>query len=173
MAFHEAFVPVILAIFYGVIAAAAYAGAGFFKARGSNPEESFDKQKFLSTLLLGLLLGGIGGGLGWSPQTAEAWLAGLGLLGGVLVGIDWLAKGILRRIEGKSLSEDTGGQLDVISLVALLTAIPSVLGAYFLFLLFVGGNGLILGSVLGAIGILTTKILIDRKKTKENDGSRS
>ncbi len=75
---------------------------------------------------------------------------------------------------GSPLRGNREGQFDLISLVALLTAIPSVIAAYLLFLLFVGGNGLILGSVLGAIGIITTKILIDRKKSsKENDGSRS
>lgn len=89
-----------LAVVYGALAAAAYAGLGFFKSRGSDPDQPFDKAKFLSTLLLGLLLGGIGGGLGWEPMTVEAWLQGLGLLTGLLVGIEWLAKGILRRLGG-------------------------------------------------------------------------
>lgn len=93
-------VAVALAVFYGALTAVAYAGAGFFKARGSDATEPFDKQKFLSTLLLGLLLGGVGGGLGWEPASVEAWLSGLGLLGGILIGIDWLAKGILRRLRG-------------------------------------------------------------------------
>lgn len=89
---------VALAVAYGALAAAAYAGLGFFKSRGSDPDQTFDTTKFLSTLLLGLLLGGIGGGLGWEPMTVETWLQGLGLLAGVLVAIEWLAKGILRRL---------------------------------------------------------------------------
>lgn len=93
-------VMVALAVFYGALAAAAYAGLGFFKSRGSEPDQEFDKAKFVSTLLLGLLLGGIGGGLGWDPSSVEAWLQGLGLLTGLLVAIEWLAKGILRRLGG-------------------------------------------------------------------------
>ncbi len=88
------------AILYGALAAAVYAGLGYFKSRGSNPDEVFDKAKFLTTLLLGLLLGGIGGGLGWDPTTVEAWLQGMGLLGGLIIGLEWLAKGIIRRFSG-------------------------------------------------------------------------
>ncbi len=173
MAVHEAITPIILAILYGAIAASTYASVGYFKTTGGDPQK-FDKVKFLSTLILGLILGGIGGYLGWSPQVVEEWLAGMMLLGGVLILVEWLAKGIIRRLpSGSPLSEDTGGQVDLVSLVALLTAIPSAIVAYALFLTFVGGNGLILGSVMGAIGIITTKILIDRKNSKVKNGSRS
>ena len=160
-------VMVATAVFYGAITAAAYAAAGFFKSRGSDPGQTFDKQKFLATLILGLILGGIGGGLGWNPATVEAWLSGLGLLAGVMLFVEWLAKGILRRVQGNRLSTDTGGQMGVVSIVALLTAIPSIIVAYALFLTFVGGNGLILGSVLGAVGVITTKVLIDARNRRQ------
>ncbi len=167
MASHEAIVPIVLAIFYGALAAASYAGLGYFKTTAGDPQK-FVHLKFLSTVLLGLTLGGIGGAIGWAPATVEQWFAGMGLLAGLLIGIEWLAKGILRRMRPNGgISSDTGGQMGVVSIVALLTAIPSTIVAYALFLVFVGGNGFILGTGLAAVAIIVTKILIDAKNGKK------
>lgn len=92
-------VSVLTAIASGAVVGGGYALAGYFKTTGGAPEK-FIPVKALELVLLAAVLGGIGGGLGWTPMTVEAYLGGLGLLAGLTIGIQWLAQGIIRRLRG-------------------------------------------------------------------------
>ena len=69
---------IVKGILVGVLAGAAYAVAGYFKARQKNGED-FDVNKFLKTLVLGAVLGAVNYyfGLGWvGEEIAATALAG-------------------------------------------------------------------------------------------------
>ncbi len=155
--------------------AASYAALGYWKTTAKDPQK-FDRVKFLSTFILGLIFGGIGAYLGWAPAVVEEWLAGLMVLGGLVIFVEWIAKGILRRIRPTmDLANDGGTRkkipLGVIKIAALAIAIPSIVIAYLFFLHYVGGNGLIFGTVLAGvitatIEIFRTRIVLNHKEAQ-------
>ena len=61
----------------------------------NTPLEEFRLSKFLGTLLIGIIIGCLTTGLGWTYATAEEWLASSGLT----VWLYWIAKLIVVRLE--------------------------------------------------------------------------
>lgn len=65
---------------------------GYFKT--TDPED-FSLEKFIGTLLIGILVGLMTAGLGWTYQSAMEWLASSNLI----VWIYWIAKIIANKLQ--------------------------------------------------------------------------
>ena len=69
---------------------------GYLKSAG----EEFEPKKFVQTLIVGAVVGGIGGYLGMSPEEAQQYLQTVGLYGGIVTLIEYVKKSILKRLGG-------------------------------------------------------------------------
>lgn len=79
-----------LGIFGGAISGVAAAALGFAKSSG----ESIDNSKFLQTVVVGGVVGGVGGYLGMDYTTAYTYV---GSIGGITL-IEYVKKTVLRRV---------------------------------------------------------------------------
>lgn len=65
-------------IVYGAGSGIVAAFGGWAKTRAKGPGEGFDNQKFVITVILGAVIGGIGAVRGWDYSQAYVWLANIG-----------------------------------------------------------------------------------------------
>ena len=81
-------------ILLGVGAGLVFGIMGYLKS----PGEEFDAKKFLQTVVVGCVVGGIGGFMGMKPGEAQEYLQSIGVYGGVVTMTEYVKKCILRRL---------------------------------------------------------------------------
>jgi len=80
----------------GIGAGILFGVLGYLKSAG----EEFNPKKFLQTVIVGAVVGGIGGYLGMSPEQAQEYLQTIGVYGGLTTLIEYVKKSILKRLGG-------------------------------------------------------------------------
>jgi uncharacterized membrane protein len=84
------YATVVMGVFAGLVIGLITALLGYFK---NEKPENFDPKKFVLTLLIGVIVGGVAGGSGLSYDEAYAWAA----TAGILVWVEFFGKAIIRR----------------------------------------------------------------------------
>jgi hypothetical protein len=87
-------IEILTLIAFGAGNGAAFAIFGYIKA---NKIEDFDTKKFLLTIIIGAVIGGVAGFSGMTFVNAEAWLINMGILTGLIFFVENGIKIIWRR----------------------------------------------------------------------------
>ena len=81
-------------ILLGIGAGIVWGILGYLKS----PGESFDPYKFLQTVVIGGIVGGIGGFLGMKPQETYEQMQAMGIYAGFTMLVEYIKKAIIRRL---------------------------------------------------------------------------
>jgi len=85
-------------ILLGVAAGLLFGTTGYLKSVG----EEFDAKKFVQSIIVGAVVGGIGGAMGMKPSEAQEYLQSTGLYTGLVCMVEFVKKAVLKRLVGEA-----------------------------------------------------------------------